>query len=96
MVELLSVVVWFLGGAVHTDKVALRKSLVPTKAVQSGGYQRNVAQFKPCVMPNPCSKIPVVQPVVQFTPCVMPNPCAKTLVAQVRPCAWPSTCNIMN
>jgi hypothetical protein len=33
----------------------------------------SVAQFKPCVFPNPCGKR--VEAVAQFKPCVFPNPC---------------------
>ncbi len=33
-----------------------------------------VAQFKPCVFPNPCGG-KRVEAVAQFKPCVFPNPC---------------------
>jgi len=34
-----------------------------------------VAQFKPCVFPNPCGGKKVEMTVAQFKPCVFPNPC---------------------
>ena len=34
----------------------------------------SVAQFKPCVFPNPCGK-KIEMTVAQFKPCVFPNPC---------------------
>ena len=33
-----------------------------------------MAQYQPCVWPNPCSVKQVV--VAQFQPCVWPNPCS--------------------
>ena len=34
----------------------------------------NVAQFKPCVFPNPCGG-KVEMTVAQFKPCLFPTPC---------------------
>ena len=61
----------------------LTLSLVPVKPAAE------VAQFKPCVWPNPCSSKPAV---VQIKPCVWPNVCAAPAVAQVEACVWPKKC----
>ncbi len=61
----------------------LTLSLVPVKSAE-------VAQFKPCVWPNPCASKPAA--VAQIRPCVWPNVCAAPAVAQVEACVWPKKC----
>lgn len=50
------------------------------------------AQFRPCVWPNTCASMPVVQ----IQTCVWPNRCtavpAAVAAAQFQPCVWPNKC----
>ena len=76
LAEMVSVVVMLMGPS-QTDKVALRKALNVSKAVQTGGY-RKVAQFEPCVWPRRCSKKAKVELLAAVTTCQWPNPCGRS------------------
>jgi hypothetical protein len=75
--ELVTVTLWFFGAS---DKVALRKALTVDKAVQTGGYSKSVAQFRPCVWPNTCKKdegkMELLLASKPITTCVWPNTCS--------------------
>ena len=79
MMELLTVVMWLLGGQTPKEKVALRQHLSLSKAVQTGGYHKGFS-YEPCVWPNTCKKRPVVEFMLAggpFTTCQWPNTCAR-------------------
>ena len=70
-----------LGSDKKADKAAIAKALPVTKAVQTGGYQKDVTQVQPCVWPNHCAKEKA-------------HP--EYLVADkpVTTCVWPNTCSV--
>ncbi|PCI33017.1 MAG: hypothetical protein COB53_12270 [Elusimicrobia bacterium] len=59
------------------------------------------AQVQPCVWPNPCGIVEVVEVKElsnDFSICSWPNKCAKIetveISAQFKPCVWPNPCGI--